>query len=230
MLARDKDVPGWAIGGLSGGEEKDVFWRVVGQCTARLPRDKPRYCMGVGYGEDLLVCAALGVDMADCVFPTRTAVRKRFASLFCLLAPLTGKNWDTQRFGVALTFDGPMHLSKREFAYDFAVIDSECTCPTCDRGNGMSRASLHALARRETAGAHAVTLHNLVYQVRAAAPSGCLQRLMCRQGDVDGAGKTSHLGRHVPRVPARLFPALLQAERRLPVRLSRCELASVFFP
>lgn len=54
--------------------EKDVFWRIVLQCANRLPPEKPRYCMGIGYGEDLLVCAALGVDMADCVFPTRTAV------------------------------------------------------------------------------------------------------------------------------------------------------------
>ena len=69
-----RNAPGYAIGGLSGGEEKDKFWRVVSHCTDLLPRDKPRYCMGIGYGEDLVVCSALGVDMYDCVFPTRTAV------------------------------------------------------------------------------------------------------------------------------------------------------------
>lgn len=95
MLKRSDRIPGYAIGGLSGGEcvpatldqlahmnlssrhaddmqvgtcicrEKSVFWRIVLQCTDRLPPEKPRYCMGIGYGEDLLVCAALGVDMVS---------------------------------------------------------------------------------------------------------------------------------------------------------------------
>ncbi|RZR73058.1 hypothetical protein BHM03_00019654 [Ensete ventricosum] len=63
----------YAIGGLAGGEDKDSFWRVVAQCTAALPEDKPRYVMGVGYPLDVVVCSALGADMYDCVFPTRTA-------------------------------------------------------------------------------------------------------------------------------------------------------------
>ncbi|KJE93636.1 queuine tRNA-ribosyltransferase [Capsaspora owczarzaki ATCC 30864] len=69
-----RDLPGYAIGGLSGGEQKDPFWRVVDHCTNLLPENKPRYLMGVGYAVDLVVCSALGVDMFDCVFPTRTAV------------------------------------------------------------------------------------------------------------------------------------------------------------
>ena len=88
MLKRD--LPGYAIGGLSGGEKKDIFWKVVSLCTDLLPWDKPRYCMGVGcvcvcgvcllivlahrFPVDLVVCSALGVDMYDCVYPTRTAV------------------------------------------------------------------------------------------------------------------------------------------------------------
>jgi len=91
MVARSDHVPGYAVGGLSGGEAKDEFWKVVSLCTSLLPEEKPRYCMGVGFAEDLLVCVALGVDMvrlannppfisltqlhlvqADCVFPTRT--------------------------------------------------------------------------------------------------------------------------------------------------------------
>lgn len=75
---RESKLPGYAIGGLSGGEEKSVFWRIIAQCAKRLPENKPRYSMGIGYGEDLLVCAALGVDMADCVFPTRTAVSSSY--------------------------------------------------------------------------------------------------------------------------------------------------------
>lgn len=69
-----RDTPGYAIGGLSGGEEKSEFWKVVDVCTGYLPRNKPRYLMGVGFAEDLVVCSALGVDMFDCVYPTRTAV------------------------------------------------------------------------------------------------------------------------------------------------------------
>ena len=57
----------------AGGEEKKDFWPVVSKCTAALPEDKPRYLMGVGYPLDLVVCTALGVDMYDCVYPTRTA-------------------------------------------------------------------------------------------------------------------------------------------------------------
>jgi len=70
----ERDVAGFAIGGLSGGEEKDDFWKMVHLSTDLLPKEKPRYLMGVGFAADLVVCCALGVDMFDCVFPTRTAV------------------------------------------------------------------------------------------------------------------------------------------------------------
>ncbi|KAF3640549.1 putative protein FAM91A1-like isoform X1 [Capsicum annuum] len=69
----ERNLPGYAIGGLAGGEDKDSFWRVVAQCTAALPEHKPRYVMGVGYPLDIVVCSALGADMYDCVYPTRTA-------------------------------------------------------------------------------------------------------------------------------------------------------------
>jgi tRNA-guanine family transglycosylase len=72
MVARD--TPGIAIGGLSGGEEKSSYCKVVDTCTSLLPEKKPRYVMGVGYPEDLVVSVALGADMFDCVWPTRTAV------------------------------------------------------------------------------------------------------------------------------------------------------------
>ena len=70
----ERKVHGYAIGGLSGGEAKDEFWRMVAVSAASLPRDKPRYTMGVGFAVDLVVCVALGSDMFDCVYPTRTAV------------------------------------------------------------------------------------------------------------------------------------------------------------
>lgn len=62
-----------AIGGLSGGEEKSSFWRVVASCCERLPPHLPRYVMGVGFPVDLVICSLLGADMFDCVYPTRTA-------------------------------------------------------------------------------------------------------------------------------------------------------------
>ncbi|KZT57735.1 tRNA-guanine transglycosylase [Calocera cornea HHB12733] len=151
MIKRKPDLPGYAIGGLSGGEEKDVFWKIVKQCAEQLPEDRPRYCMGIGFAEDLLVCVALGVDMADCVFPTRTA-----------------------RFGVALTKDGPLNLRLERYRTAFVPIDEKCPCPTCT--SGMSRASLHDLATHETVAAHAITQHNLVFQ--AAVMGGARDAIM----------------------------------------------------
>ncbi|XP_027267342.1 queuine tRNA-ribosyltransferase catalytic subunit 1 isoform X2 [Cricetulus griseus] len=72
-----RDVPGFAIGGLSGGESKEQFWKMVALSTSMLPKDKPRYLMGVGYATDMVVCVALGCDMFDCVYPTRTALKKK---------------------------------------------------------------------------------------------------------------------------------------------------------
>ncbi|KHJ97871.1 tRNA-guanine transglycosylase [Oesophagostomum dentatum] len=69
---------GIAIGGLSGGEEKSQFWRVVATCCDALPPHLPRYVMGVGFPVDLVICSLLGADMFDCVYPTRTASRSEF--------------------------------------------------------------------------------------------------------------------------------------------------------
>lgn len=69
-----RNTSGYAIGGLSGGEAKEEFWKAVHLSTDLLPQEKPRYLMGVGFAIDLVVCSALGCDLFDCVFPTRTAV------------------------------------------------------------------------------------------------------------------------------------------------------------
>ncbi|KTF95042.1 hypothetical protein cypCar_00015408 [Cyprinus carpio] len=98
-----RDVPGFAIGGLSGGEEKDDFWKMVTLSTDHLPREKPRYLMGVGYALDLVVCVALGCDMFDC------------------------------RFGSALVPWGSLQLKQKQYARDFQPIDPDCQCPTCRR-------------------------------------------------------------------------------------------------
>uniref|UniRef100_A0A453L150 tRNA-guanine(15) transglycosylase-like domain-containing protein n=1 Tax=Aegilops tauschii subsp. strangulata TaxID=200361 RepID=A0A453L150_AEGTS len=101
----ERNLPGYAIGGLAGGEDKDSFWRVVAQCTAGLPEDKPRYVMGVGYPLDIVVCSALGADMYDCVYPTRTA-----------------------RFGSALVPEGVLKLKQNAMATDERPIDPSCPC------------------------------------------------------------------------------------------------------
>ncbi|XP_027032300.1 queuine tRNA-ribosyltransferase catalytic subunit 1 isoform X1 [Tachysurus fulvidraco] len=134
-----RDVPGFAIGGLSGGEEKDDFWKMVTLSTDHLPREKPRYLMGVGYAVDLVVCVALGCDMFDCVFPTRTA-----------------------RFGSALVPWGSLQIKQKQYAKDFQPLDPECECPTCKR---HSRAYLHALFKSDTAAMHHITIHNISYQL-----------------------------------------------------------------
>ena len=136
-----RDTPGYAIGGLAGGEDKHHFWRVVAYCTSRLPSHKPRYLMGVGYPVDLVVCVALGVDMFDCVYPTRTA-----------------------RFGVALVGSGTLRLKGKEHAQDLGPIEVGCKCPTC---RTCSRAYLHSLLKEnDPLAAQYVTLHNISYMMR----------------------------------------------------------------
>ncbi|KAA8495052.1 Queuine tRNA-ribosyltransferase catalytic subunit 1 [Porphyridium purpureum] len=136
-----RNLPGYAIGGLSGGEEKDKFWRVVAFCTQRLPYDKPRYCMGVGYPIDLVVCVALGVDMFDCVYPSRTA-----------------------RFGTALVSTGLLKIRAKSMETDPRPIDQECSCPVCAK---YSRAYLHALTPKDgTVAAQLITLHNICYMTQ----------------------------------------------------------------
>ncbi|OJJ46382.1 hypothetical protein ASPZODRAFT_132475 [Penicilliopsis zonata CBS 506.65] len=142
MVARD--TPGIAIGGLSGGEAKEQFCQVVDTCTGLLPEEKPRYVMGVGYPEDLIVATALGADMFDCVWPTRTA-----------------------RFGNAVTAAGSLNLRQASFADDFGPIEEGCTCASCrpreQGGLGITRAYIHHVTAKETVGAHLLTIHNVHY-------------------------------------------------------------------
>ncbi|KAI9487096.1 MAG: queuine tRNA-ribosyltransferase [Benjaminiella poitrasii] len=136
-----RDTPGYAVGGLSGGEEKDVFWKIVTLCTDLLPKIKPIYCMGVGYAEDLVVCVALGVDMFDCVFPTRTA-----------------------RFGNALTMYGTLSLKSGKYATDFGPIEEGCDCSTC---KNYTKSYVHLnVTTKDTVGCHLVSIHNIAFQLR----------------------------------------------------------------
>ena len=144
QLERNYRVPGYAIGGLAGGEEKEMFWKVVDQCCRALPDDRPRYLMGVGYPLDLVVCTALGVDLYDCVYPTRTA-----------------------RFGVALVpgpTPGTLRVRGHECFTDERILQVGCRCQACREG--ISRARLHVLLKASNPLAvELITQHNIAYMM-----------------------------------------------------------------
>ncbi len=132
----DLGFDGYAIGGLSVGETKEQMHAVLELLDGLLPADQPRYLMGVGTPEDLVECVARGVDMFDCVLPTRM-----------------GRN------GSALTRTGRLNLRNARFADDPAPLEEGCTCYTCTH---FSRAYLrHLVVANEILGLHLLTLHNL---------------------------------------------------------------------
>ena len=129
---------GHAIGGLSVGEAPEEMYPIVELCCKVLCVEKPRYLMGVGTPRDLRECVSRGVDMFDCVLPTRLA-----------------------RHNVGLTREGQLNLLNAKYKTDFAPLDESCACPTC---KGFSRAYLHHLAKcREISGARLLTWHNLFW-------------------------------------------------------------------
>jgi queuine tRNA-ribosyltransferase len=132
-----KDLPGYAIGGLAGGEGKEDFWKVVNQCTNYLPKDKPRYLMGVGYPVDLVVCALLGVDMFDCVFATRTA-----------------------RFGTAFTNKGFLKLKNEKNKFDFKPIEPDCDCEVCQKYN---RSYFYMTINKNARSLNMISFHNVYF-------------------------------------------------------------------
>ncbi|HUQ87677.1 MAG TPA: tRNA guanosine(34) transglycosylase Tgt [Vicinamibacterales bacterium] len=129
---------GYAIGGLSVGEPNETMYRVVEMTTPLLPANQPRYLMGVGTPIDLVECVARGVDMFDCVMPTRNA-----------------------RNGQLFTSEGPINIKNAEFAEDDRPADPACDCYTC---RNFSRAYLSHLYRAgEMTGGTLNTLHNLSF-------------------------------------------------------------------
>lgn len=134
------DANGFAIGGLSGGEKKIDFIRTVALCCQHLPKDKPRYLMGVGFPEDLVLCSALGVDMFDCVYASRTA-----------------------RFGTVLTDQGLIKIKGAKNKFNFGPIDENCDCEACQNYTVAFLSSV--IGKQETA-AHLLTKHNIRYLLR----------------------------------------------------------------
>src|SRR6202162_4377665 len=138
------DFDGYAIGGLSVGEHRAPMFDATAHAASFLPHDKPRYFMGIGDPEGVIEVIARGVDMFDCVLPTRTA-----------------------RTGSALTWEGRLNLRNARFARDPRPLDESCACPACSR---FSRAYIrHLVNQQEILGLRLLSLHNLRFLIDLVA-------------------------------------------------------------
>lgn len=134
------DFPGYSIGGLSVGESKDIMYEMLDVLKEEMPVEKPRYLMGVGVPEDLLEGIERGVDMFDCVFPTRFA-----------------------RHGGVFSRDGRFNIKTKAFTFDTRPIDPECQCYAC---RNYDRAYIrHLLRVHEVLGGRLASIHNLYFLV-----------------------------------------------------------------
>ncbi len=135
---REIGFDGYAVGGLAVGEGQEAMFGVLDFAPSQLPQDRPRYLMGVGKPDDIVGAVERGIDMFDCVLPTRS-----------------GRN------GQAFTSAGPLNIRNAKFAEDQAPLDADCICPVCST---WSRAYLHHLNRAgEMLGAMLMTEHNLSF-------------------------------------------------------------------
>jgi queuine tRNA-ribosyltransferase len=140
----DIGFDGYAVGGLAVGEGQEAMLACLDFAPGQLPVDKPRYLMGVGKPDDIVEAVRRGIDMFDCVLPTRSG-----------------------RTGQAFTADGPINIRNARFADDRAPLDCDCPCPTCA---SYSRAYVHHLVRSgEILGAMLMTEHNLWFYQRLMA-------------------------------------------------------------
>lgn len=140
LAAGGRRFDGFGIGGYSVGEEHDVMFETLGAVAQALPEDRPRYLMGVGNPTTLVRAVREGVDMFDCVLPTRTA-----------------------RMGTAFSSQGRMNMRNAKYTHDFTPLDHECTCPVCQN---YTRAYLrHLVMQKEILGATLLSLHNLHFLI-----------------------------------------------------------------
>lgn len=138
------DLPGYAIGGLSVGEPKEIMYEVMDDCVDYLPADKPRYLMGVGSPDCLFEGVERGIDMFDCVLPTRIA-----------------------RHGMAMTSQGRVNIKNAKYERDFTPLDPNCDCYTCQN---YSKAYLrHLFKSDEILSSMLMTTHNLHFLVNTMA-------------------------------------------------------------
>lgn len=140
----EMDFPGYAIGGLSVGEPRELTREIIAMTLPLLPKNKPRYVMGVGYPDEIVEYAKMGVDMMDCVLPTRAA-----------------------RHGLLFTSEGRLNIKNRQYAEDQCPPDPNCTCLVCAR---YTRAYLrHLSVAEEPLSAVLNTLHNLAFYLETMA-------------------------------------------------------------
>ncbi len=132
------DLDGYAIGGLAVGESAETMYRVIEEVEPEMPRGKPRYLMGVGKPENILEAVKRGVDMFDCVMPSRNA-----------------------RHGHMFTWDGCRNIMNSKYALDESPVDEKCGCPVC---RNFSRAYIHHLFKSgEMLGMRLAVMHNIYF-------------------------------------------------------------------
>lgn len=137
----DLDLPGVAIGGLAVGEPRQTTWEIVDSIIPYLPKNKPRYLMGIGTPEDITEAIKRGIDMFDCVLPTRLG-----------------------RHGSAFTQDGTIHLKNESNKFSKKPLDSKCKCHVC---KNYTRAYLrHLVMEQEINGLHLLSYHNVAYLIQ----------------------------------------------------------------
>jgi queuine tRNA-ribosyltransferase len=165
----DIGFDGYAVGGLAVGEGQETMFKVLDETVPALPADRPRYLMGVGKPADIIGAVARGIDMFDCVLPTRSG-----------------------RTAQAFTRSGTLNLRNARHADDISPLDAECACPAC---KDYSRAYLHHLCRcGEILASMLLTWHNLRYYgdlmraLRAAIASGTLADLVASFHDAQARG------------------------------------------
>ena len=158
---RELDLDGYAIGGLAVGEPTEVMYHVIEQVEPFMPKDKPRYLMGVGTPSNIIEAVARGIDFFDCVMPSRNA-----------------------RHGTLFTWSGIMHITNKCYELDDRPIDPECDCPTC---KNHSRAYVrHLFKADEQLGGRLAVMHNLYFyntlteRIRQALDGGTFEQFRAK--------------------------------------------------
>ena len=165
---RELDLDGYAIGGLAVGEETEVMYHIIDEVEPYMPKDKPRYLMGVGTPQNILEGVRRGIDFFDCVMPSRNA-----------------------RHGNLFTWHGKMNINNEQYFADPKPIDENCGCPACRH---YSRSYIrHLFKAREALGMRLCVLHNLYFynelmeRIRAALDAGCFEAFYRAEIDILGA-------------------------------------------
>ncbi len=182
----DIDFDGYAIGGLSVGEPKEDMLRILAHTAPKMPVNKPRYLMGVGTPEDLVEAVSQGIDMFDCVMPTRNA-----------------------RNGWLFTQHGDIKIKNASYKNDINPLDADCSCYTCQN---FSRAYLHHLHKLgEILGSRLNTIHNLhYYQVLMAGMRGAIESGNFEAFKTEFAAKRASLSK--PELSATNLESVLKSE------------------